>query len=211
MLSCNAVLLTPNKTLDFGPADICHTTLMCPQRPRDVKSQELAPFRCFVLHPEPYRPDRAASPPSADLPICALDSQRRGLNHPLPNFTQVGSLIKRHPRSSTFPTPARLRYCLARGIYSCPSFLPVELTEKQQFQFPACVPLIPAELPFDLVVDPPGFLRLLAEATRHYGFQGHSFSFKKKQHTLRVCPPLLVHSDVRFVGVKKKQRPMRAK
>lgn len=56
------------------------------------------------------------------------------------------------------------------------TFLPDELTEKQQFQFPARVPLIPAELPFDLVVDPPGFFRLLAEATRHYGFQGHSLS-----------------------------------
>ena len=48
------------------------------------------------------------------------------------------------------------------------------LTEKQQFEFPASVPLIAAELPLDLVVDPSRFFRLFAEATRHDGFQGHS-------------------------------------
>lgn len=47
------------------------------------------------------------------------------------------------------------------------------LTQQQQLQLPAGVPLVSAQLPLDLVVDPSGFLGLLAEAARHDGLQSH--------------------------------------
>lgn len=102
------------------------------------------------------------------LPICAVDSQH--LIH-VPNSTQVD---------------------IIEGDFGlCTPTNPPCLTEKQQFQLPARVPLIPAELPFDLVVDPPGFFGLLAEAARHYGFQGHTRPPFKR--TLFRFPPTTSH------------------
>lgn len=51
--------------------------------------------------------------------------------------------------------------------------LSLSLTEQQQLELAAGVLLIPAELPLDLVVDPPRLLRLFTQAARHYGVQSH--------------------------------------
>lgn len=72
------------------------------------------------------------------------------------------------------------------------------LTEQQQLELPAGVPLVPAELPLNLVVDPPGFLGLLAQAARHDGLQSHSFKvppLQPRRHPLltraHTHPPAL--------------------
>lgn len=58
---------------------------------------------------------------------------------------------------------------------------PCFLTEQQQLVFAAEVPLVPAELPLDLVVDPSSLLGLRAETAG---------SHKVQRHRTRIAPLL---------------------
>lgn len=77
----------------------------------------------FYFTQSPFRP----APPSADPPICA------GHFHPLPNFTQVESLINRHPHFSAFPTPSRQRHMWPNVFTSVPRLSPSILPRSNSF------------------------------------------------------------------------------
>ena len=122
-----------------------------------------------------------------------------------------------HPTpQNTSPLPTGITYrgvclyaCMAELVLPSPTQLTQSrhtehqmLTEKQQFEFAASVPLIAAELPLDLVVDPSRFFRLFAEATRHDGFQGHSDH--QTRGFKRFSSVHLSHQDVKIVPKAKR-------
>lgn len=94
-------------------------------------------------------------------------------------FTQVEGLNA--SSSTVYSTSITERVCVF--FFSC-------LTEQKELVFPSGVPLVPAELPLNLIVDPASLFGLWAEAASTHGAQSHyswiTLSIPRHRHTHNV-------------------------